>query len=167
MKEMSSLPITKLGQGQVVQTAFSVGDDPIAKMVGMPAFWGKLFDTTGHSNQWGRIIMKIRVNAIVHTVGRTNELFPSFKVSAPLIFGIIIFYIILIIPVLYFILKRKDKREYAWWIIPSIAILTSIAIFAYGAKDRIGSAQIQHSAILNVEQDGSLTGYLCGVNLNQ
>jgi len=150
---------SKLGQGQVVQTAFSVGDDPIAKMVGMPAFWGKLFDTTGQSNQWGQNHYDNPSNAIAHTVGSTNELFPSFKVSAPLIFGIIIFYIILIIPVLYFILKRKDKREYAWWIIPSIAILASIAIFAYGAKDRIGRAQIQHSAILNVEQDGSLYGY--------
>lgn len=150
---------SKLGQGQIVQTAFSVGDDPIAKMVGMPAFWGTLFDATGHSNQWGQNPYDSPNNAIVHTVASTNELFPSFKVSTPLIFGIIIFYIILIIPVLYFILKRKDKREYAWWIIPSIAILASIAIFAYGAKDRIGRAQIQHSAILNVEQDGSLTGY--------
>ena len=79
-------------------------------------------------------------------------MFPSFKVSAPLIFGIIIFYIILIIPVLYFILKRKDKREYAWWIIPVVALLTSIAIFGYGAKDRIGRAQIQQSAVLNVER---------------
>ncbi|WP_421101320.1 hypothetical protein ACOKXV_14695 [Sporosarcina psychrophila] len=150
---------SKLGQGQIVQTAFSVGDDPIAKMVGMPAFWGTLFDATGHSNQWGQNPYDSPNNAIVHTVASTNELFPSFKVSTPLIFGIIIFYIILIIPVLYFILKRKDKREYAWWIIPSIAILASIAIFAYGAKDRIGRAQIQHSAILNVEQDDSLTGY--------
>ena len=150
---------SKLGQGQIVQTAFSVGDDPIAKMVGMPAFWGKLFDMTGQSNQWGQNHHDSPSNAIVHTVASTNELFPQFKVSTPLIFGIIIFYIILIIPVLYFILKRKDKREYAWWIIPSIAILASIAIFAYGAKDRIGRAQIQQSAILNVEQDGSLSGF--------
>ncbi len=150
---------SQVGLGQVVQTAFSVGDDPISKMDGMPALWSKLFDTTGHSNQWGQNLQDNPNNAIVSTVGSTNELFPSFKVSAPLIFGIIIFYIILIIHVLYFILKRKDKREYAWWIIPSIAILTSIAIFAYGAKDRIGRAQIQHSAILNVEQDGSLSGY--------
>lgn len=150
---------SKLGQGQVVQTAFSVGDDPFAKMGGMPAFWETLFDTTGHPKQLGQYHYDSPNNAIVGTVGSANELFPSFKVSAPLIFGIIMLYVVLIIPVLYFILKRKDKREYAWWIIPSVAILTSIAIFAYGAKDRIGRAQIQHSAILNVEQDGSLSGY--------
>ena len=96
---------------------------------------------------------------MVYSVGETNELFPSFKVSAPLLFGIIILYIILIIPVLYIVLKRKDKREYTWWLIPIIALLTSLAIFGYGAKDRIGRAQIQHTAILNVEPDGGMTGY--------
>ena len=105
------------------------------------------------------IIMMIQWRRLSIPIGNANELFPSFKVSAPLILGIIIFYMILIIPVLYFILKRKDKREYTWWIIPAIAVVTSIAIFAYGAKDRIGRAQIQHTAMLNVAQDGSLTGY--------
>ncbi|NYF24065.1 hypothetical protein [Sporosarcina sp. JAI121] len=150
---------SQVGRGQVVQTAFSVGDDPISTAVGMPALWSKLFDTAGQQNQFSQNQHDNPRTALAHSVGRTNELFPSFKVSAPLVFGIIIFYIILIIPVLYIILKRKDKREYAWWIIPSIAIVTSIAIFAYGAKDRIGGAQIQHSAIVNVEQDGSLSGY--------
>ncbi|HJF32777.1 MAG TPA: hypothetical protein K8V56_13525 [Sporosarcina psychrophila] len=150
---------SQAGKGRVVQTAFSVGDDPIAKMTGMPALWSTIFDATGYSVQLGQHNYDNPSDAIVYSVGDSNELFPSFKVSAPLLFGVIIFYMILIIPVLYFILKRKDKREYAWWIIPSIAILTSIGIFAYGAKDRIGRAQIQHSAILNVEQDGSLSGY--------
>ena len=63
------------------------------------------------------------LNQLSYTVGETNELFPSFKVSAPLIFGIIALYIIIIIPILYFILKRKDKREYAWWIIPSDCVI--------------------------------------------
>lgn len=151
-----------VGQGLVIQTAFSVGDEPLAKMDGMTAFWSKLFDTgqrTIQSNQSAQQFYNDPLEAVTYQIGYANELFSSFKVSAPLIFGIIIFYIILIIPVLYFILKRKDKREYAWWIIPAIAILTSIAIFAYGAKDRMGRAQIQHSAVLNVEQDGSLTGY--------
>ena len=66
---MSSLPITSWARDQVVQTAFSVGDDPIAKMAGMPALWGKLFDTTGHSNQSGSNHYDSPINAIVYTVG--------------------------------------------------------------------------------------------------
>lgn len=152
----------RLGEGIILQTAFSIGDEPIAKMAGMSAFWTKMLETgerTIPANQMSRHYYDDPMDMLVYTIGSANELFPSFKVSAPLIFGIIIFYVILIIPVLYFILKRKDKREYTWWIIPAIAVVTSIAIFAYGAKDRMGRAQIQHSAVLNVEQDGSLAGY--------
>lgn len=153
----------KLGDGVIIQTPFSVGDKPLAEMEGMTAFWNTLLATgermaptnTISSNYYSDEPME----AIVHSVGNVNELFPSFRVSAPIILGIIILYMIVIIPVLYFILKKKDKREYTWWIIPAIAVVTSIAIFAYGAKDRIARAQIQHTAMLNVALDGSLTGY--------
>ena len=149
----------KLGQGLVMQTAFSFGDEPIASSPGMTAFWNTLLNAGEDSIMSPYKNMYNPLNEISHMIGSSNELFPSFKVSAPLIFGIIALYIILIIPVLYFILKRKDKREYAWWIIPAIALITSIAIFGYGAKDRIGRSQIQHTAVLSAENDGNVSGY--------
>ena len=149
----------KLGQGLVIQTAFSLGDEPISKSPGMTAFWNELFSAGENVIVSPFKNMYNPLDQLSYTVGETNGLFPSFKVSAPLIFGIIALYIIIIIPILYFILKRRDKREYAWWIIPAIALLTSVAIFGYGAKDRIGRAQIQHTAILNVEPDGNIKGY--------
>ena len=149
----------QVGQGLVMQTAFSVGDEPLVKMEGMTAFWQKMLETGERLAQSSQPFDEDPLEAMAYTVGNSNELFPSFKVSAPLLFGIILLYIIIIIPVLYMVLKRKDKREYAWWIIPSIAVITSIAIFGFGAKDKIGRAQIQHSAVLNVEQNGGSTGY--------
>ena len=149
----------KLGQGLVIQTAFSLGDEPISKSPGMTAFWNELFSAGENVIVSPFNHMYDPLDQLSYTVGETNGLFPSFKVSAPLIFGIIALYIIIIIPILYFILKKRDKREYAWWIIPAIALLTSVAIFGYGAKDRIGRAQIQHTAILNVEPDGNIKGY--------
>lgn len=150
---------SKLGQGLVLQTAFSLGDAPLATMGGMTDVWNQLFAAGEKNLSITNRNFENPSETIVHTIGSANDLFPSFKVSAPLLFGIIVFYIILIVPVLYFILKKRDKREYAWWIIPAVALLTSISIFTYGAKDRIGRAQIQHSAVLNVESDGTLTGY--------
>ncbi|MEK5040894.1 hypothetical protein [Sporosarcina sp. FSL K6-3457] len=153
----------KLGDGVILQTSFSVGDKPLAEMEGMTAFWNTLLATGERmapiNSPSPNYYSEDPMEAIVYSVGNVNELFPAFRVSAPIILGIIILYIIVIIPVLYFILKKKDKREYTWWIIPAIAVVTSIAIFAYGAKDRIARAQIQHTAMLNVALDGSLTGY--------
>lgn len=149
----------QIGQGVVMQTSFSVGDEPLAQTEGMTAVWQMLLESGDSVIHATKPFYSDPFDTMPYMIGQTNELFPSFKVSAPVIFGIIILYIIVIIPGLYLFLKRKDKREYAWWIIPAIAILTSISIFAYGAKDRIGRSQIQHSAMLTVEQDGSLAGY--------
>lgn len=158
-KENVLVASNKVGKGLVLQTAFSLGDEPIAKSSGMPAFWSMLFSTGEKTTFFSSLYSSSPINQVSHSIGDTTELFPSFKVSVSLILGIIILYAFLIIPILYFVLKRKDKREYAWWIIPGIALLTSIAIFGYGAKDRIGRVQIQHTAVLNVGQDGVLQGY--------
>lgn len=149
----------KVGQGMILQTAFSLGNEPLAKSEGMTTLWNGLMTEASIMTQTSFNYYSNPYDSLQYTIGDTNELFPSFKVSAPLIFGIIILYLVLIIPVLYFYLKRKDKRESAWWIIPVIAVVTSIAIFGYGAKDRIGRSQIQHTAVLSVEEDGNLRGY--------
>lgn len=149
----------EVGEGLILQTAFSLGDDPFAQSTGMPFFWSKLLSIGENSALSSSLNMYNPMDQLLYSVTETNELFPSFKVSTSLIFGIIILYIIIIIPIMYFVLKRKDKRELAWWIIPVIALITSVGIFGYGAKDRVGRAQIQHTALLNVEEDGSLQGY--------
>lgn len=150
-----------LGKGLVLQTAFSVGDEPFSKMHGAAAVWKTLLDTASQAVIAGGMMPYYNdpMESLRWTIGNSNELFPSFKVSAPFLFGVIIFYIIIIIPVLYIVLKRKDKREHAWWIIPAISVGVSVFIFAYGARDRIGQAQLQQTSIFDVEQDGRLTGY--------
>lgn len=150
-----------LGKGLVLQTAFSVGDEPFSKMHGTPAIWKNLLETASQSVMAGGVMPYYNdpMESLRWTIGNSNELFPSFKVSAPFLFGVIIFYIIIIIPVLYIILKRKDKREHAWWIIPSISVVVSVFIFTYGARDRISQAQLQQTSVFDVEQDGRLSGY--------
>lgn len=151
----------EVGRGLVIQTAFSIGDEPLSKATGGSALWMKLLDAAKPSNSQmgGMNYYDNPLESLRWTMGNSNELFPSFKVSAPVIIGIIIAYIVLIIPVLYFILKRKDKREHAWWIIPAIAVSLSIFIFAYGARERIGKAQIQQTAVMEADQSGKLSGY--------
>ncbi|MDN4608950.1 hypothetical protein [Sporosarcina highlanderae] len=150
-----------LGKGMVVQTAFSLGDEPLSKMHGTHTLWKKLLDAVDQSMMAGGIMPYYNdpMESMRWSIGNSNELFPSFKVSAPLLFGVILLYIIIIIPVLYLVLKRKDKREHAWWIIPAISIAVSVFIFAYGARDRIGQAQLQQTSVLDVGTDGTLSGY--------
>lgn len=152
--------IREVGKGAVIQTSFSFGDEPFSKTSGTTAWWNALLNAQVQKNVAnGPGYYENPLEVIRYTIGNANELFPSFKVSAPLLVGIIILYIIIIVPVLYIFLKKKDKREHTWWIVPTIAIMTSIFIFAYGAKDRIGKAQLQQTALLNVLPEGGMEGY--------
>jgi len=147
----------KVGSGEIIQTAFSLGDQPLASMDGYPALVAKLIDIQKMSQQV--VQGQSSLEQISNELGYINELFPSFEVSVSYMLIVIILYILIIGPILYFILKKIDKREHAWWIIPAISIVLSIALFIFGAKDRIGQPQIQQSAFYKVNEDSSLNGY--------
>lgn len=161
-KDGTILVATKpVGSGSVMQTAFSTGNESFRSSPGAKPFLTGVLNTSIQSNRdynaqgfYGN-----PTEDLTYRVGEMNEIFPSFKVSTSFLFGIIIFYILLVIPLLYFLLRKRDKREHAWWIIPVIAVLLSIAIFAYGGKGRFGTAQLQHSAVYMIGEDERLSGY--------
>src|SRR5690606_17621435 len=54
-------------------------------------------------------------------------------------------------PVLYVLLKKLDRREWAWWLIPLVSIASSVVIFTVGVQDK--SQALAHS-IRTVELTG-------------
>lgn len=148
-----------VGSGRVVQTTFSLGDQPLAGMDGYAKLMAQMLSlqNSNPSNTFGMYYGGIN-NYLPSEVGGVNELFPSFEVSTTLLVITVIIYILLIGPILYFILKRMDKREQAWWIIPILSIALSLGMFLFGAKDRLLQSQIQQSAFYKVEGE-NLTGH--------
>ncbi|MED4890002.1 hypothetical protein [Lysinibacillus fusiformis] len=149
----------KVGSGEIIQTAFSLGDQPLASMDGYAALLAKLIDIQSISQQGMMSQGQSPLDQISYELRNINELFPSFEVSVSYMLIVIILYIIIIGPVLYFVLKKVDKREHAWWIIPVFSIILSIGLFIVGAKDRIVQPQVQQSAFYRVNEDSSLNGY--------
>lgn len=145
---------TPIGQGKLIQTTFSLGDEPLASMAGYGKLLTNIFSLQNNTSNYGYSPSF----GYGENWTYTNELFPSFKFSAGWVIALIIVYIIIIGPVLYFILKRRDKREKMWLYIPIISILCSIAFFGFGAKDRILKPQIQQMALYEVQNDGTLIG---------
>ncbi|QDQ01523.1 hypothetical protein FOH38_14175 [Lysinibacillus fusiformis] len=148
----------KLGSGEIVQTTFSLGDQPLASMDGYAALTAKMFNIQSLSQQ-GMRQGQSTMDQISYELRTVNELFPSFEVSVSYMLIVIILYILIIGPILYFVLKKMDKREHAWWLIPAISIALSIALFIFGAKDRIVQPQVQQSAFYKVNEDSSVNGY--------
>ncbi|MCM3610663.1 hypothetical protein M4S82_05320 [Planococcus sp. MERTA32b] len=146
-----------VGAGSIIQTAFSLGDEPVASQDGYEEILLKLVDADQNPSQFQQD-QSIK-ERMAYEIGSVNELFESFAVSKTVMFLIILLYIIIVVPVLYIFLIKKDKREYAWLAIPIIAVLASIGIFAAGAKDRIANPQIQQTGFFKVDGDGGLNGY--------
>jgi len=149
----------KIGGGEIIQTAFSLGDQPLASMDGYAALLAKMIDIQSISQHGMMNQGQSPLDQISYELRSINELFPSFEVSVSYMLIVIILYIIIIGPVLYFVLKKVDKREHAWWIIPVFSIVLSIGLFIVGAKDRIVQPQVQQSAFYKVNEDSSLNGY--------
>ncbi|WP_107838719.1 DUF7408 domain-containing protein [Metasolibacillus meyeri] len=149
----------KIGSGEIIQTAFSLGDQPLASMEGYAALTAKMLSIQKFSNFNMGGYHQSPFEQMMYDIRSVNELFPSFEVSMTFTLIVVIIYIIVIGPILYFILKRLDKREYAWWMIPLISIVVSIALFVIGAQGRIMQPQAQQSAIYKVNEDSSLNGY--------
>lgn len=146
-----------VGAGTIMQTAFSIGDEPVVSQPGYEELLVNLFAAEEAASFFQQDqSIKERMS---YEIGLVNELFESFAVSKTAMFFIILLYIIMVVPVLYIILAKKDKREYAWLAIPAIAILASLGIFAAGAKDRIANPQIQQTGFFEVDGDGGLNGY--------
>ncbi|MGX9133481.1 hypothetical protein ACWV26_03725 [Rummeliibacillus sp. JY-2-4R] len=142
-----------LGNGQIIQTTFSLGDEPLSNEKDYDQLLGKVIPLNKTTSEANDKMSFFEGNA------NSNELFPTFQVSTMLLIIVIIIYIIIVAPLLYYVLKRKDKREYAWWIIPALSFLVSVLVFAYGAKDRLARPQIQQSAVYKINEDDSISGY--------
>ena len=144
-----------VGSGKIIQTTFSIGAAPFATAEGFDDVWSAILKpsaiTLTNPASAGQGLHNTSIVSL-------NELFPSFEVSVSKIVLIILLYIIVIGPVLYIILKRADRREQAWWIIPTVAIIVSVGIFVVSAKDRIMQPQMQQSAVYKVNEDGSVSG---------
>lgn len=150
---------TVLGSGRIIQTTFSLGDQPLSAMDGYAKLLSQIvsLQPTVQNSPNGMYLGNMN-DYLPYEVGSVNELFPSFEVSTTLLVVTIIIYILFIGPILYFILKRMDKREHAWWLIPVLSVGLSLCMFIFGAKDRLMQSQIQQSAFYKVEGN-NLSGH--------
>ncbi|MBB6443807.1 hypothetical protein [Bacillus benzoevorans] len=147
------------GMGTVMQTGFSLGDEPLASWKGYGEwFYEVLMQGADKPSVAAGPYGPDVYGALYYEFAEINEYFPASHFSIWQLVGLLLGYFIILVPILYFILKKLDKREHAWWIIPSLSIVMSAAIFGIGAKDRIANPRLNQMGIY-VNHQGYLTGY--------
>ena len=136
-----------------------VGFDPTAK-------W--LADGTGAENLWRRILPARSTSGLVlfddsQLVGAVSQL-PS--LALPPIGGLIallIAYIALIGPINYLVLRRLDRREWAWVTMPALIVVFAVGAYGFGAALRGSDVLVNEVALVRGSPgttDGAAQVYL-------
>lgn len=127
------------GDGKIVVHGFELGADPIASMSGVIDYLSTFYRDTLP----GKFAADRNYNYYPFNISSVNRLPSIEKSQLMILIGILIAYIVIIGPICYLILKKKDKRERGWVVIPAIAVVFTGAIFG------ISSSSYQKDALLN------------------
>lgn len=65
-------------------------------------------------------------------------------------------YIVIIGPAAYIFLKKKERREYLWGIIPCMALIFSVFIWLMGHDTRYTDSFLRYSTILQLTEEGNV-----------
>ena len=152
---MSSPPNGPAGNGSVTL----IGFDPTAK-------W--LADGTGAENLWRRVLPARSTSGLVlfddsQLVGAVSQL-PA--LALPPIGGLIallIAYIALIGPINYLVLRRLDRREWAWVTMPVLIVVFAVGAYGFGAALRGSDVLVNEVALVRGSPgatDGTAQVYL-------
>lgn len=103
---------------------------------------------------------------IVHQSSSTNISEPLFEdsgFSLPSAFAVILVFVVYVViagPVMWFSLKRRNRRELIWVGIPILAIILSLGLWTFGSNFR-GNVKSVHVSMVDVSPRGSVaTSYL-------
>ncbi|MFD2045781.1 hypothetical protein ACFSTA_13685 [Ornithinibacillus salinisoli] len=157
----NSLPIVlnkSYGLGEMTQFAFNIGNSSLTNTEVYQNWWSDVLRKTVNKNNSMGPTSYVQED-LVYLLGRIVDAFPSSFIPVNLLIVLFVVYLILLFPGLYFLLKKLDRREQSWFIIPVVAIVSSVAFFGVGAKDRISSSQINNVSILSIDDTGIASGY--------
>ncbi|MBT2688521.1 hypothetical protein J7I93_10030 [Bacillus sp. ISL-47] len=161
ISKSGELPVTlvkEFGSGSILQTAFSLGDEPLASWKGYSTWFAGFLKHASSASTGSNPYGQEYLDQLYWEFAEANEFFPASNFSIGQLIGLFAGYIVLIVPVLYFVLRKLDKREHSWWVIPSLAFLMAAAVFGMGAKDRISQPQLNQMGIFKVNNQ-LLSGY--------
>ncbi|MFD2656739.1 hypothetical protein [Gracilibacillus thailandensis] len=145
----------RIGKGAVTQIAFDLGLSQLADWQGNDPLWQSIGNDNGNVDAYMNNIGMRTVDRL-RDISRTFPTLANLKVSTLAILFTV--YLLVIIPILYFVLKRMDKREWAWIIIPVFAIVSSVGLYTIGAKDRGGAIKTNVMSVISLDEQGMGSG---------
>ncbi|HEU5139559.1 MAG TPA: hypothetical protein VFT51_06275 [Bacillales bacterium] len=142
------------GTGTISQYNFDLSSPVFSEWKGIEHFWKNELDQQVSSGP-----IMVSSNFVNQQLRRLSSYFASVtKLPFTGLLTLLLLYIVILVPIIYFLLKRFDKREWSWIAVPVIALLFSIGLFVYGAKDRLGPIKTNAVSIMSLDERGVGSG---------
>ncbi|MED1561575.1 hypothetical protein AJ85_06155 [Alkalihalobacillus alcalophilus ATCC 27647 = CGMCC 1.3604] len=147
----------RYGSGEIIQLAFSPSESAFINWEGNTDVWKSLFNQAlvQRNHQYNSSIY----DKLNYTMTEVNNIFANSTIPFGILVAVFFGYVLLIFPLLFIFLKKLDKREYAWWILPSLSIVIAIGLFGFGAKDRIGQPQLNEFSVMKLQPNKQAYGF--------
>lgn len=137
-------------EGKVIYTAYNLTVAPLNDWQGNAPLWENILSNSRsnvvqssyHSHPWS---LMEAVNYI-----------PSLQLpSIGIIVLAFLIYVLIVGPIVYLVLRRWDKRSWAWGVIPLSAVLVAIGIYAYGTGVRGNNVMVHNVNVLKIHRGGA------------
>lgn len=148
------------GKGRVLLLSFDLGLDPFIywnlNRTAMEALIQRTAPTVYAGQYFEKYMAMGRNNN--YLIERALKTIPELSLpSYKFIIVLFVIYIILAAPVSYIILKKRDRRELMWAVVPILSMVFVAVIYFMGFGTRLSKPIFNKISIISGEEDGSLT----------
>lgn len=151
------------GTGTVVLTAFDYLDPTVRSWKAAPSLWRDLFRCNPSLLSPRRTLEINAHDAQNSTQQLADAMAGKQATSAPPMWVVTIFlaaYVILLVPVSYFILKKMDKRELAWFTSPVLILGFTLISYMIALTIKGGALTVNRAVVLETTANSDqVTGY--------
>lgn len=155
----SLIDVTKVGNGSILTSAFSISEKTFTKWQAKSALWQRIlleYIQTAYSN-----IISNRSSTYSNNdnyVSTSNIGVPNSK-STYLPIVVFVIFVLMVGLGSYFLLKKVDKREWMWVTIPTLCILASLVMWALSSTLGLNDPIAVTSTVLSIDREGRTQAY--------
>jgi len=114
------------------------------------AVWPLVFDQKGKPSGFKEKVQEFRQMGN-NLLGQAAGYLPQLKTPpVPLVVAVWFIYVLVVGPALYLLLKRYDRRDWLWWLIPACALFTTGVVYLMSPAQRINSPISQTLAVVEI-----------------
>lgn len=152
------------GEGIAYLSAFDLGTEPILSWTGNKLLWENLLSQSLNPGIASRLRNPFEKNQYQIGLGEVLGYIEAMEMpSIMLILFLFLFYLALVGPFNYMVLKKIDRREWSWITIPALSIIFAVLIFGLGYNTKGGELIINTISVVDLDANqerGNLTNHI-------